>query len=395
MNNISSFLLKRYLSFSGAPRWLKVSALITCAGISLAVAVLVVTLSIAGGFESAYKRSILDFNAHIVFLKDGEMDDYEGVIKYLDGIEGIAVASPFIYRESMAVAKGVVKGVVIKGVDFARLPSISNMAIKYFGVDVPMRSSANAVLLGNALASKLNITAPTAINIMIAAGRFQKVEITGTFESGLYDYDSQFILMPLEKVQKMFGAPNKVTGIEMKAEDLNDAPLLASMIGEVFDYPYQVTHWEELNRPIFEAIHLEKIMFAVIIGVLVLVGMFNIIGTIVLRILYKAKDIAILTSLGAGSFFIRGLFTFQGLMLGVVGTCTGIAMGLLAVYAIGRLELVKIEPEIYFLKTLPVRVEWGWVIAVAVVGWLVSFIVSLAASAKIAAVDVADGLKQS
>ncbi|MBI2342319.1 MAG: ABC transporter permease, partial [Deltaproteobacteria bacterium] len=289
------YILKHYIFMRGAPASLKAYTLLTLAGIAVATAVLVTALSVAEGFESSYKRSILDFNAHVILLKDGdEISDYGQKMDDLGKFEGIVASTPFIYRESMAVNKGAVKGIVIKGVDFKRLPSVSNIIIKGFGDSQQDKEKAGAVFLGKALAEKLNIKEAGEINILIGENKFQRISVAGIFESGLYDYDANFALTSIKNAQNIFGAGDFATGIEMKLNDPANADKMADILRGEFQYPYQIATWSELNSPIFEAVHLEKIMFAVIIGSLVMVGIFNIVGALLLKILYKVKDIIIL-----------------------------------------------------------------------------------------------------
>jgi lipoprotein-releasing system permease protein len=389
------YILKHYILMRGAPSSLKAYTLLTLAGIAISTAVLVAALSVAEGFELSYKRSILDFNAHVVLLKDGdEIDDYNQKMDNLGKFEGIAATTPFIYRESMAVSKGIVKGFVIKGVDFKRLPSVSNIAIKNFGVDALDKEETDAVFLGKALAEKLDIKSAGDINILIGENRFQKVPVAGIFESGLYDYDANFALTSIKNAQNIFGAGDFVTGIEMKLGDPGDADKMADVLRDEFQFPYQIATWSELNRPIFEAVHLEKIMFAIIIGSLVLVGIFNIVGALLLKILYKVKDIIVLSAIGMKTFLIRVIFTFHGAMLGIFATLAGVAAGVILAKALGYFKLVKIEPEIYFLSSLPSFIDSFDLFVVCLAGSLVSVAVSFAASGRVCALNLSSGLKE-
>lgn len=376
------------------PRSLKVSALITTLGIAFATATLVIALSVAAGFESSYKRSILDFNAHIIMLKDGgEIRDYQNVAFELEQFEGVKSALPFVYRESMAVSKGIVKGVVIKGLDIERLSKTSNLKLEEIGSNAPPRERPNAIMLGRALAEKLHIKDPSAINLLTGKNRFEKVEVGGTFESGLYDYDSQFAFMPMFEVQKLFDMADEATGVEIKLGDPGDAKVMADLLEEEFPYPYSFTTWESMNKPIFEAVRLEKIMFAIIVGTLVLVGMFNIIGTLVLRIIYKVKDISTMSALGMRRSFIRVLFTFHGVVLGSVGSLLGVFIGGFLTWLIGSFKIIHIEPEIYFLSSLPVKLEFPVVGIIVAATVAVSFVVSLIASTGITRLNLIEGLR--
>lgn len=387
------FILKRYMFMKGTPGALKVLAVITVGGIALAVSVLVVSISVATGFERSYKSSILDFNAHVVMLSEaGELSGYGELARKLALFGGVRSVTPFIYRESMIAGKGVVKGVVIKGLDLQRISDTSRISIRYFE-DEPSSARSSAAVIGRALAEKFGIDAPTDINLLIGGNRSEKRHVAGVFESGLYDYDSQFVLMPLHDVQKLFGMRDEVTGIEMKLDDPDDAFQMKELLRAEFDYPYAFTTWEELNKPIFEAVRLEKLMFALIVGVLVLVGMFNIIGTIVLRIIYKLRDVSILSAIGMGPDLLRGIFTFHGTVLGVIGTVSGLGAGSALAYLIGRLKLVSIEPEIYFLSNLPVSLDWHVLALIGIAGTVVSFAVSFAASTRVSALGIVEGLR--
>lgn len=386
-------ILIKYIFMRRSPRALKISAVITFFGIALSTAVLIISLSVARGFEESYKKSILDFNAHIILLKDGsEIENYEELTNKLKMFDGVIGVSPFIYRESMAVSKGTVKGVVIKGVDFKRLSSVSNMAIKDFNqrTNTPTHQH---TYLGKALAEKLGITSQTTINLLISPDKFQKVEVAGTFESGLYDYDSQFVLMGIDELQKLFSLPDEASGIEVKLVRPEDALIAKEMMEPDLPYPYQISTWQELNRPIFEAVQIEKIMFLIIMGALLMIGIFNIAGALILRIIYKAKDVAILSALGMKNFFIRALFTFHGTVIGVCSLIAGLTAGFGAVTAISRFKLINIEPEIYFLSSLPAKFDLQTAFGVLVAGLMVSALVSYLASAKIAAVNTAEALK--
>ncbi len=387
-------LLNKYLFLKGAGRALKISAVITVVGISLSVAALVVSLSIAAGFEDAYKKSILDFNAHIMMTKDdGEISEYNELLNKLSMFDGVVGATPFVYRESMIIKKGVVKGAVIKGVDFDRLLSVSNIKIERFEDGESAFRHADAIFLGKALAERLGVTGPTDVNLLVGNNKFKKIRVTGIFESGLYDYDSQFGLMGLSDVQRLYGMKDQVSGIEVSLSDPDDAEEMTEMMRVEFDYPYQVTNWIELNGPIFEAVKLEKIVFGIIVGMMALVGIFNIIGTLVLRILYKLRDISVLSALGLEGRLIRRLFTCQGVSLGVFASVIGVFLGLTATWIIGRFELIRIEPEIYFLSHLPMKIEWSMVSIVLLTAVFIAWFTSYLASGRIASLNISENLK--
>jgi lipoprotein-releasing system permease protein len=388
------FLLKKFILMRDAPRGLKISAIITFLGITLSVAVLVISVSVATGFETEYKRSILDFNAHMVLLNEGgELKNYQKLEEDILKFDHVVGVNPFIYRESMIAGDGIVKGVVIKGVDLQKLSGVSRMLVKKFTPVPPLENKGiHKLYLGASLAAKMNITEPRQINLMMRDGSFKKILVIGTFETGLYDYDAQFALMAKDDLQNLFNVGDSVTGLEIKLDDPDLAGQVTEKFRSKFEFPYQVMNWMELNKPIFQAVKLEKIMFAIIVGLLVLIGIFNITGTLILRMIYKIKDISTLSAIGMRLFFIRGLFTFHGTVLGFGGTFLGLILGVAGALIISQYKLVSIEPEIYFLARLPVKVDLLslWIIAGA--GFLVSLLVSFVSSMRISSVGIVDGL---
>ena len=433
-----SDIAKRFNQAKYLPRSLVVMRLVAMAGIAIGAATLIVALSIVSGFQREYRRSILDFNAHVVVLKAGEMNDTTEVVEYISKLKksqdesrfesryswllpvvssiknlyesfkglhddiaydyedrpgfvafwdrlnpqrlkpllpafieklykieqkGVLGITPFLYREGLAISKGTIKGLVIKGVDPETIRDVNQMQID---ADVPLNEALASsphpnVVLGKPLARYLGF--PKKIKLMVPSSdrekQFVDAAVVGTFESGLYDYDSQFALMNLEDAQRIFetGAV-KATGIEIKLDDPDKADAVAFAINNDLPASYQAITWGELNRDLFEALALEKLVFSIIMGILVIVASFNIIGVLVLLICYRAHEVAILKALGVNAGMLQKIFTRGGLWAGLVGTIAGIAAGIGLSLAIKHLHLIRLEPEIYFVSTLPIDISW-------------------------------------
>jgi lipoprotein-releasing system permease protein len=195
---------------------------------------------------------------------------------------------------------------------------------------------------------------------MKKGNQFVTARVAGTFESGLYDYDSQFALMNINDTQKIFETGSIVaTGIEIKLVDPVMADAVAYRINSDLPASYQAITWGELNRDLFEALSLERLVFSIIMGTLVIVAAFNIIGVLVLLICYRAHEVAILKALGLRRRTLEKIFARGGFSTGVIGTLIGLIAGLGICFALKHYHFIRLAPEVYFLKTLPIDISWA------------------------------------
>jgi len=476
---------------------------VAIAGIAIGAATLLIAISIVSGFQREYRRSILDFNAHVVILRAGEMEDISGPLRFTAGLEntkeekqfeqsfgwmlpywnaissiyrglidfhddisykfemhpdfvafwekldprriaewlpdnahdsvnqiskmgrkGLVGATPFLYREGLIISGGIIKGVVIKGVDWKTVRDVNQMSIQLpQGVSLEEALSTDdkipKIILGKALAQRIGIsTAPSPlrqgdggqaregtegwgdkkVTLMVPkTGReknFISVVVSGIFESGLYDYDSQFALMSIEETRRVFEAgPIRATGIEIKLDDPQKAKAVADIINDELGAPYQTLTWGELNRDLFEALLLEKLVFSIIMGILVVVAAFNIIGVLVLLISYRAHEVAILKALGMPTNALRKIFTRGGVATGLVGTITGLAVGLALASSLKHYQFIRLEPEIYFLSSLPIDISWSICGMILLFSLLMCYVTSRMAAKRLAQLPISEALK--
>lgn len=442
MMRLTSELTKKFHSARYLPRSLVIMRAIAIAGIAIGSATLVISLSIVSGFQREYRRSVLDFNAHVVVLKGGEITDLGEAERYIEGLKktgdevryeeghkgllplasflrravsaaselhdevsyriearpllvdiwerldprlilrflpetltelsrieekGVTGITPFLYREGLIISKGIIKGVVIKGIEPSTIREVNLMRMELKDgrtvADVLAPDAANPrILLGKALYERLG--GPDTIRLMVPemkkGNQFVTAKVAGTFESGLYDYDSQFALMNMDDTQKIFETGQvKATGVEIKLDDPGKADAIAYRINSDLPASYQAITWGELNRDLFEALSIEKLVFSIIMGILVIVAAFNIIGVLVLLICYRAHEVAILKALGLKRETLQRIFTRGGLSTGLVGTLTGITAGIAVSFALKHFQFIKLAPEVYFLKTLPIDISWA------------------------------------
>lgn len=349
---------------------------IVIAGISLSIAALLVMLAVLRGFENEYQKSLLDFNAHVVIPPQEGLEISEEKIRAALPPQALKKIEPFLYREALLIHDGKIRGVILKG----------------------LRSGASdALVLGKALAEKLGediqqVKLMIPKSAQLTSKDILKLPVNGTFQTGLYEFDSQFALLPLTELQKLFGLSEKIYGFEIQLTDAQLAPQMAQRLEENLGPAVLIQHWVELNRPLFEAIQLEKWAFRILLGLMIFVASLNLIAAVLLAIFRKKRMIAILQSLGAAPSQILKLFFLHGLRLGGAAVLGGMILGLCVIFLFRTFAKIAIDPEIYFLKTLPAALDWGNFFIVAAFGLFLVCILSFIAAGEVLRWNLREGL---
>lgn len=350
-------------------------------GVAFCVTAALVSLSVMSGFEKAYKKAILAFNAHIVLIREGEIENIEQVKSQLDFFsrEGIEALSPFVFREGLGIFPNEVSQVMIKGIDprtakdvyplgFATLTASGQKE----GILDDDQTSTPPVLLGLELAKKYfpnGIPKEPVITVMIPGGGNSSnkmadfrhtFKVAGTFESGLHEFDGQFVLTSLLAMQRIFRMGGNVSGIELALGDPGQAPRMARLIEERLGGSFQAISWDELNEELFSALKMEKTIFLVIMALILMIAGFNIVGVILMLVLGKEREIGILWALGGCRRSIGRVFATQGFVIGASGTGLGSLLAALLVLSLSRAPWFRLDPEIYFVSSLPVNWSWGF-----------------------------------
>jgi len=314
---------------------------------------------------------------------------------------GIVAVNPFVYREGLLIHKGDIRGIAIKGVDLKHMSDFSGTTITMFdAVSSPEgEDPLPMIVLGEQLVSEISAEPGDSIRLMLpehwkegSRESFKEFRLGGSFESGMYDFDSQFVLLDIDDARSLFGLNDVASGFEIKLDDWEKAPIFAGRLEKEFPYPIYASHWQEMNQSLFEAVKLEKVMFAIIMGALVIVAAFNIIGTIMLKVLYKTSDIAIMRALGMEVDQVKRIYVYQGFIVGLLGTAAGLALAVFIIWTIQEYEWIRIPADIYLLKTLPVCISWLAGVMIAAFSLLVCWITSEAASKKVLDLSIVKGL---
>ncbi len=356
----------------------------------MGVMALVIVLSVMNGFRADLMSKILGVNAHLVVLNSGgPFGDYDKIAETLDGIDGVVASSPFILTQVMVNNSGNVSGVVLRGIDAKSVGKVLeiNHMIKEGSLDsLDGASNGRPIIIGSELSRHIGARLGDTLTMVSPEGRLtpfgrtpntRNYVITAIFDSGMYEYDAQMVYISLKEAQDFLSLGDKITGFGVRVKDIFKADTIAENIRDRLDINYRTRDWKEMNRSLFSALKLEKITMFVILTMIVLVGALNIISTLVMVVMEKTRDIAILMAMGASSRSIMSIFIFQGLMVGVVGTIAGLLSGLGLCHMLKRYEFINLDPSVYYISTLPVSVEWGDVWFVSLAAVVISFLATL------------------
>lgn len=349
---------KRHL-LSRRSRALSLVSLITVLGVAFGVMALLVALAVIKGFRSEYERSVLAFNAHVIVScgngSERELDVVKQMVKdvaYPGELKGI---TPYLYRAGLAVKGSQVRGMSIKAVHLDEYWQLSGLGHEQKEKSKELKG----LWIGKVLRQEMKLgwdplrfRLPETEESQEGAS-FVELPLAGIFFSGIYDYDANLALIDFAVAKDFLRIEDEVDGLEIWLHDPNQAASFSSRLSERLSFPYTVMTWQDLNANLFGALRLERLVFAIIMGILVLVSSFNISGTLTMRIIERRGDIAILRAMGARWRQIRRLFFCQGLFLGWTGCLLGLGLGVLVLELLIRLKPIKLAAEIYFIEFVP------------------------------------------
>ncbi len=386
------FLGLRYLKAKRKQAFISVITVISILGVTMGVMALVVVLSVMNGFRADLMSKILGVNSHLLVLNfSGPFEDYYKTAEKINAMEGVRAVSPFIYSQVMVSKGGNASGAVLRGIDAKTVGGVLSIEsmIKHGALDsIDVRSEEGLprVIVGRELCKQIGGVTGDEISIMAPEGKLtpmgrspntQKFIIGAVFDSGMYEYDASMVYLSLKQAQDLLGMGDRVTGIEARVKDIDSSDRVAKAVEEALGYPFWTKDWKVMNRSLFSALKLEKITMFVILTMIVLVGALNIVSTLVMVVMEKTRDIAILRAMGASSRSVMRIFMMQGLLVGIVGTAIGLALGLGICQLLATYKFISLPADVYYISTLPVRVEWMDVCYVASAAVLISFLATV------------------
>lgn len=402
------FVGLRYLRARRQETFISLITLISVLGVMIGVMTLNVVMAVMTGFEETLRDRLLGINAHIALLKTGDQfDEHEALLQQVLKQDGVVAAAPAIYGQVMLTSGSRVSGVVVRGVDPDRVNSVVDLqrylkegSIAGLKNQIPLQIEDRTVLLpglvmGERLAAQLGVFigspvqvvsplgSPTAIGVIPKVRRFV---VAGLLNTGMSEIDSTLVFMGLSDAQKFFDLGSAVSNIEIRVNDVNRARQIADRIQLDLGFPYVTEDWTRLWPNLFSALELEKTVYFLVLLLMVLIGAFNIVSTLIMVVMEKRKDIAILMSMGATRASIRKIFLLKGFIIGTVGTTLGVLLGLLvcALIAQYRFELPK---DVFLISTVPVRIYFSNFVIVTVSSFFVCLLASIYPARQAAKLD--------
>ena len=401
----------RYLRARRQEGFISVIAWFSLMGIALGVATLIIVMSVMNGFREELLTRILGLNGHLsVYGQANAMANFEDLAKEIRTIKGVVSVTPMIEGQVMVTSRGVAQGGVVRALrpkDLAKRNIISSNIKK--GSLANFRGK-NSIVMGERLAQKLGVRIGGQVTLISPKGtvtafgsvpRLKAYKLVGTFNIGMFEYDSSFVFMPLEAAQIYFRLPDAVTNLEVFGENPETAPALGNEILLRVGSKARVHDWQRANASFFNAIQVERNVMFLILTLIILVAAFNIISSMIMLVKDKGKDIAILRTMGATRGMIMRVFFLAGASIGTIGTLVGFILGLsfaaniesIRQWIQGLTGTDLFAAEIYFLSQLPAVVDPSEVMTVVLMGLALSFLATLYPSWRAARLDPAEALR--
>ncbi|MBI2153297.1 MAG: ABC transporter permease [Candidatus Rokubacteria bacterium] len=402
------FLGLRYLRARGHRTNLSLFVWIGVGGVFLGVSALIVVLAVMTGFQDGIRDKIIAANPHIlVFEGSGRgMRDAGTLLDRVRGVPGVRSAAPFVMQQALfTVSGGGATGGLVRGVDFASESVRRDVARQMkMGSLEPLELSGGdpAIILGRELARTLGVIPGESVTVISPQGaltavgmvpKMRRFTVAGTFEVGMYEYDSSLAFVTLAAAREFAGLGDRVTGIEVKLRDPFEAKAIARAIAQRLGFPYLIRDWMEMNRNLFNALQLEKLALFIIVTIIVLVAAFAIIGHLVLLVAEKRKEIGILKAMGAPAGSVGAVFLLVGMLIGLVGTVAGSLVGLGLIWVQNTYRIIRLAGDVYQIDYLPMKLTWsdfGLIIGSTL---LISFAFTLLPARRAARLDPVEVLR--
>ncbi len=406
------FIGLRYLKAKRKQTFISIITFISMAGVMVGVMALVIVLSVMAGFQEDLRAKILGTTSHILVMKFGKgMENANEVINKVKAVPHVVAASPFIYNQVMLTSETGVSGAVVRGIEPDTATTVTDIAknIKEGNLSAVSQKKKDkndievpGAVIGKELARNLGLFLGDYINVISPLGtvtpmgmvpKVKRFQVEGVFDSGMYEYDSSLIYVSLKEAQSFFELGNMVTGIEVRTDNIYRAREIGKEIQGSLGYPFWTRDWIEMNKNLFAALKLEKIAMFVILALIVLVAAFNIISTLIMVVMEKQKDIAILKAMGATSSSIMKIFVIEGTVIGTVGTALGLSGGYVSCFLLAKYKFIELPGDVYYISTLPVKMEPMTLLIVSVAALGISFIATIYPAYQAARLDPADALR--
>lgn len=393
------FIALRYLTSKRRQAFISVISIMSILGVALGVGALVVVMGVYNGFSSDIRSKLLGANSHILIqstissafdLDENGEGGYKTIAEALQEKPEIIAVAPFIYTEVLLSTPQGATGLIIRGIDpqdaSEALPMLRNLESGTLD-DLIRARGVQGIIIGKELATRFSLQVGHRIHLMSPAGerttagfapKIKTYRVAGIFRAGLNDYDNRLAFVSLDSARDLIGVPSgRVSGLEVYLKDPFQAQELSSEIEASLDLVYYARNWVEMNAGLFAALKLERIGMFIVLSMIILIGSFSIITSLVMLVMEKTKDIAILMSMGATAKSIRRIFMLQGTIIGMLGTVLGYAGGLGLAYLLQRYKFIELPAGVYTTDYLPILISYSDTFLIGVASMFICFLATI------------------
>ncbi|MFO7839484.1 MAG: lipoprotein-releasing ABC transporter permease subunit [Desulfosalsimonadaceae bacterium] len=404
------FIGGRYLRSRQKPGFISFITFLSVAGVTVGVMALIIVIAVMSGAESYFKEQILGVESHVIVRQHkGPIENYGEILKKLDKQQGVVSAAPFVYSQVMLRASGGMSGAILRGI----APEAGGVQVEGFDRQSLVRAlepekrtdrkrQTPGIILGQELAAKLGTAKGDMLYLLSPRGMMspaghmpamKRFRVAGVFESGFYEYDASLAYIHIRTAQKLLKIGDAATGIGLQVRDIYQADRISRRVSKDLGYPYWSTSWMETNRNFFSALKLEKQVMFIILSLIILVAAFNIASTLIMMVMGKTRDIAILRAMGATQKSIRKIFVFKGMVIGLIGTSAGTLLGVVGCLLLKQYQFIELPADVYYFTTLPVQLEALDVMAIVAAAMAICFLATLYPAYKASRFDPVEALR--
>lgn len=414
------FISLRYLKARRRQGFISLISLISVAGVAVGVMALIVVLAVMTGFTDSLREKILGINSHIVIQRLGSgITDYRELSRTVMQTDGVLAATPYTYSQTMLSVPDASSGAIVRGIDPETANNVLSLGnqLTEGNIDAlngpPLSSGAApaetihsrslpGIILGKELARSLRVDLGDNVRLFSPAGpltpmgvipKIKTCRVVGIFDTGMYEYDSSLAYVSIATAQEFLELGPAVHGLELKVDDIYRASAIAKELEKSLGFGYVIKDWITMNKNLFSALKLEKTAMFIVLALIVLVAAFNIISTLIMVVMSKGKDIAILKSMGATSKGIMKIFVYEGLVIGLSGTIIGVIGGLILCKILSKYQFIKLPSDVYPITTLPIKILPMDVTLVAVSAALITLLATLYPSWQASRLDPVEAIR--
>lgn len=400
----------RYLRAKRTQHFISVITFLSMGGIALGVAALIVVLAVMTGFRETLQNQILGVTSHVTIRAYvGEMTNSADLLEKISMTPGVVGAAPFIIGQAMIQSHGRPLGITLRGIDIQRENQVSDLGKNLVQGRLDTLPKFG-IILGKQLANNLGVSLNDQVTLLVATvnvtamgatPRMKRFHVVGIFDTGMYEYDSSLAYIHLQDAQVLLRMDQKITGIEVKTPHPDDAFQMHKLLEQQLDSDFWIQDWMEINHNFFRALRMEKATMFVILFLVVVVAAFNIVSSLIMAVMEKGQEIAILKTMGASSSGVMKIFIINGGIIGLTGTSVGLILGLSIAFnlepVLGFIETLFgiqiLSGEVYYIDHLPSKVVFSDVVWITGVSLLISLLATLYPAWRAARIDPVEALR--